>query len=80
MGESDHKKEFLLASEVAEWLRVSPRTIRLWSSMYVDSGGAEGIPCSRVGNLWRYREHEVRAWFECRGTTSVQLQPHKKTG
>ena len=49
---------FLTIFDVADWLQVSPHTLRKWRK---DGLGPPGV---RVGGAIRYRPEEVEAWIE----------------
>ena len=56
--ESSIKQDPLLRSgQVATWLGVSRRTIRLWAEL-------RAIPGFKLGHHWRFREEEVRSWID----------------
>lgn len=48
---------YLSQADVAEYLRVNPRTIRRWMQ-------DKGMPCHRIGDLVRFRRAEVDAWVQ----------------
>lgn len=49
------KPEILTVQEVAEFLRVSERTVYDWAT----SGT---IPCGKLGTTWRFKRSEVEKW------------------
>ena len=49
------KPEILTVQEVAEFLRVSERTVYDWAT----SGT---IPCGKLGTTWRFKRNEVEKW------------------
>lgn len=65
------QKKFLSTDEVAEWFGVKPRTVTNWATMWVDSGGKEGIPALRLNGLWRFERAEIEAWLDGRRIRAV---------
>ncbi len=55
-------KPFLSTREIANWLHVTPRTIRLWAEL-------GEIPALRVGRQWRFRDQDVLSWAKSRENT-----------
>jgi len=53
----DH--EILTIEEVAQYLRVSERTVYDWAHR-------GEIPCGKIGTTWRFRRAEVEAWISHR--------------
>ena len=49
--------EILTAKDVAEFLRVSERTIYDWATAGV-------IPCGKLGTAWRFKRSEVEKWVD----------------
>ena len=49
------KPEILTVQEVAQFLRVSERTIYEWAT-------AGTIPCGKLGTTWRFKRSEVEKW------------------
>lgn len=60
------KPEILTVQEVAEFLRVSERTVYDWAT----SGT---IPCGKLGTTWRFKRDEVEKWV------NEQLSGSKKS-
>jgi excisionase family DNA binding protein len=46
---------YMSQADVADYLRVSQRTVRRWVQ-------EKGLPCHRIGDLVRFRRAEVDAW------------------
>jgi helix-turn-helix protein len=53
---SPKPQKFLTTEDVACRLRQSARTITEWACSYVESGGSEGIPGTRIGRRWLFDE------------------------
>jgi len=49
------KPEILTVQEVAQFLRVSERTVYDWAT-------AGTIPCGKLGTTWRFKRSEVEKW------------------
>ena len=49
------KPEILTVQEVAQFLRVSERTVYEWAT-------AGTIPCGKLGTTWRFKRSEVEKW------------------
>ena len=49
------KPEIMTVQEVAEFLRVSERTIYDWAT-------SETIPCGKLGTTWRFKRSEIEKW------------------
>jgi excisionase family DNA binding protein len=49
-------RDVLTLEEVANWLQVSPRTIRQWAE-------AGEVPACRIGKLWRFRRKDIEEWL-----------------
>jgi len=49
------KPEIMMVQEVAEFLRVSERTVYDWAT-------AGTIPCGKLGTTWRFRRSEIEKW------------------
>ncbi len=45
--------------EVSVWLRVAPRTLRLWAEL-------GEIPAVKIGRQWRFRREDVEEWLTMR--------------
>ena len=54
----ERPEKLLTADEVADWLRVKERTLRMWR----DTG--KGPRSQRVGVLIRYRQSDVQRWLD----------------
>ncbi len=48
---------FLSPAEVAKIFQVPIRTIQVLAR-------TKKIPALKIGRLWRFREHDIRAWIE----------------
>lgn len=53
------RAEIMTAEEVAEYLRVSPRTVHDWAQK-------GEIPCGKIGATWRFKRTEIEAWVNRR--------------
>lgn len=53
----DQQHEILTLEEVADYLRVSERTVYDWAQK------AE-IPCGKLGTSWRFRRSDIERWVE----------------
>lgn len=51
------KPEIMTVQEVAEFLRVSERTVYDWATHGV-------IPCGKLGTTWRFKRSEVEKWVD----------------
>ncbi|MBL7215151.1 MAG: PTS sugar transporter subunit IIA [Phycisphaerae bacterium] len=51
------KPEIMTVQEVADFLRVSERTIYDWATHGV-------IPCGKLGTTWRFKRSEVEKWVD----------------
>jgi excisionase family DNA binding protein len=49
-------RDVLTLEEVANWLQVSPRTLRQWAE-------AGEVPACRIGKLWRFRRKDIEEWL-----------------
>ncbi|MBI1319103.1 MAG: helix-turn-helix domain-containing protein [Candidatus Hydrogenedens sp.] len=52
---SDH--EILTLEEVADYLRVSERTVYDWANK-------GDIPCGKIGTTWRFKRSEIERWVD----------------
>lgn len=55
--------ELLSEQELAAWLKVSPHTLRTWRNRN------QGPVFVRVGDLYRYKADDVKAWVASRTVT-----------
>lgn len=55
MMSSDH--EILTLEEVAQYLRVSERTVYEWANK-------REIPCGKLGTTWRFKRSEIERWVD----------------
>lgn len=61
-GESVHiKHEIMTLPEVADYLRVTERTIYDWAQK-------GKIPAVKLGSAWRFKRSEIERWMEERKT------------
>jgi PTS system nitrogen regulatory IIA component len=51
--------DIMTVQEVAEYLRVSERTIYDWASK-------NQIPCGKLGTTWRFKRSEIEQWVDSR--------------
>lgn len=51
------KPEIMTVQEVADYLRVSERTVYEWASQGT-------IPCGKLGTTWRFKRSEVEKWVD----------------
>ena len=51
------KPQLMTVQEVAEFLRVSERTVYDWAT-------AGTIPCGKLGTTWRFKRSEVQKWVD----------------
>ena len=51
------KPEIMTVQEVAEFLRVSERTVYEWATHSV-------IPCGKLGTTWRFKRSQVEKWVD----------------
>jgi excisionase family DNA binding protein len=49
-------RDIMTIEEVANWLRVIPRTLRHWAEV-------GEVPACRVGKLWRFRRKDLEEWL-----------------
>jgi len=57
-------KSYLSTEDVSRMLGYSPRTITLWASAWLESGGVEGIPAFKLGRGWRFDAIELQAYID----------------
>jgi len=63
------KNEIMTIEEVAEYLRVSTRTVYEWSQR-------GEIPCGKMGTSWRFMRQEIENWANQKLTPRIkQAQP-----
>lgn len=55
--------ELLSEQELAAWLKVSPHTLRTWRNRN------QGPTFVKVGDLYRYKSDDVKAWVASRTVT-----------
>ena len=54
---ANEKPQIMTVQEVAEFLRVSERTVYEWAT-------AGTIPCGKLGTTWRFKRLEVEKWVD----------------
>ncbi len=57
MPDDVSQREILTIEEVAEYLRVSERTVYDWANK-------GQIPCGKLGTSWRFKREEVERWVD----------------
>jgi excisionase family DNA binding protein len=59
------KKDGLLKTDaIAKYLGVSSRTVTEWATLWVETGGRDGLPGFKIGKRqWRFRPEEIEAWL-----------------
>jgi len=58
MRQSGRESERLLRTkEVAQWLGISSRTVRLWAE-------CSELPAVKIGRQWRFQREAVLEWME----------------
>ena len=62
------QNEIMTIQEVAEYLRVSERTIYDWASK-------GQIPCGKLGSIWRFKRSEIERWVDKR--LGIEKAPSK---
>lgn len=60
--------EIMTIEEVAEYLRVSERTVYDWASK-------GEIPCGKIGTAWRFKRSDIEEWVNKR----LNIESHKKS-
>jgi hypothetical protein len=66
------RKDFLTVGEVMAHLRVGRTFVYEQARLYLATGGAEGLPCRKVGRLLRFPTAQLEAWA---GTPLVEPDP-----
>ena len=61
------KQEIMTIEELAEYLRVSERTIYDWAQK-------GDIPCGKLGTVWRFKRSEIERWVDARLGASKKAQ------
>jgi nitrogen PTS system EIIA component len=51
--------DIMTIKEVSEYLRVSERTVLDWAQK-------SEIPCGKLGNSWRFKREDIKAWLDQR--------------
>lgn len=62
------KNEILTIEEVAEYLRVSVRTVYDWAQR-------GKIPCGKMGTSWRFKRQEIENWVNQKLTPRIKQIP-----
>ena len=65
--------QLLTQDQVAEWLQVSPATLKTWRTR----GG--GPPAVKIGSVVRYDQAEVAAWLRARAEARTQAPPRRRS-
>jgi len=60
--------KLLTSAEVAQYLRISARTVRLWAECAV-------LPAVRVGKQWRFRRTELEGFLKASEGSFDELRP-----
>ena len=63
MTKNSSESEILTIKEVAEYLKVTERTIYRLAA-------AKGIPCFKVGGTWRFRQTDIDAWIAAQSSNA----------
>ena len=61
--EKSPESEIMTVEDVAEYLRISPRTVYDWAQRRL-------IPCGRLGAIWRFKRSVVEKWLDAKISTS----------
>ena len=61
-------KDILNLEEVAEYLRVSERTIYEWAKK-------GELPAGKIGNSWRFKREDIEKWVNSRLSAQKSLKP-----
>ncbi len=59
--------DILTIDEVAQYLRVSERTVYDWANK-------GNIPCGKLGTIWRFKREEVEKWVDEKLSGNVQSE------
>ncbi len=51
------KPEIMTLEEVADYLRISERTVYDWAQK-------GEIPCGKLGTAWRFKRSDIEAWVD----------------
>jgi len=62
----------LTTNQVASWLGVSDRTIRLWAE-------CSEIPASKVGYQWRFSHEKVNLWLKDPSLATMRMYKRNAT-
>jgi len=54
--QSGLRRPLLTTADVATWMGVARRTIRLWAEL-------DELPALKLGRQWRFREEDIRRWI-----------------
>jgi excisionase family DNA binding protein len=57
-------KQYLSTEEVSRKFGFSVRTITLWASQWVESGGQQGLPAFKMGRSWRFDRGQIDAFIK----------------
>ena len=65
------KTDILMIKEVAEYLKVTERTIYRLAA-------AKKIPASKVGGSWRFSRADIEAWIKQQSTVGIEREIDEK--
>jgi PTS system nitrogen regulatory IIA component len=65
-GKTMAEHEILTLEEVADYLRVSERTVYEWANK-------GEIPCGKLGTTWRFKRSEVEKWVDSKLTRPTKV-------
>ncbi len=60
--------EIMTAEDVAEYLRISPRTVYDWAQRGL-------IPCGRLGAVWRFKRSAIEKWLDSKLNATSKGEP-----
>lgn len=66
------KHEIMTLEEVAEYLRISERTVYDWAQK-------GEIPCGKFGTSWRFRRKDIEAWVDYKLSPKTEIEDEKIT-
>lgn len=64
------KHDIMTIKEVAEYIRVSQRTVNDWAQK-------SEIPCGKLGNVWRFKRSEIEQWVDDKLSQKKSFAPPK---
>ena len=65
------EEEILTIEEIANYLRVSERTVYDWAQK-------GEIPCGKIGTVWRFKRSEIEKWINSKLTNSNKQKKAKE--